>query len=663
MAMQTGENEQGLKKVIDMTRMISIAILIIHIYYFCYAAFREWHLTATLSDRLLGNISHTGLLSNFHKSKFISLAFLLLSLLGVKGKKDETANYKAALGSAFTGLLLYFISGLFLLLTGISTTGITVIYITVTGLGYILVLTGGSLLTRIIKVRLSSDVFNTDNETFPQEERLLTNEYSVNLPMQYQLKGKTRNGYLNYVNPRRSVLILGGPGSGKSAFIVENFIKQMIEKGYALLVIDWKYPDLSEVAYNHYLKYRHVYKIPPVFNAINFKDAASSAQCNPLAPDLMKDVLDAIQASRTIMLSINPIWANQQGQFFVESPINFLAAIFWFLKKYKNGKFCTLPHAIELAQLEYDKLFTILNTEPEISSLISAFISAYLSDIMETVENQIASARIPLGRLASPDIYYILSGMDFPMDINNPAAPKITCLGNDPVKADALAPIISLICDRAHKIINQKGKLKCGLIYEEFAQIRVPSIQTVVATGRGHDIVPVIVLQDYSQLKRVYTRDEAESIFNMAGNIISGQVSGETAKLLSERFPKIMQDRQSLSINSSDTSVSKSKQLDASIQPATIASLSAGEFVGIVADNPDQPIKLKAFHARIINDFEKVNKEKAAYLPIPAKQLPDKKVVIQQRYLKIKQEALAIYDDVMEELINDPAREYLIIKK
>ena len=308
------------------------------------------------------------------------------------------------------------------------------------------------------------------------------------------------------------------------------------------------------------------------------------------------------------------------------------------------------------------KIFTVLNSEPEVATLINPFISAYLADVMETVESQFASVKIPLGRLSSPQLYYILSGNDFTLDINNPKAPKIVCLGNDPVKADALAPIISLFCDRLNKIINQKGKYKCATIYDEFATLRATSVSKVIATGRSNDIICILALQDYSQLKQVYSREEAETIFNMAGNIISGQVSGETAKLLAERFPKTMQDRQSLSINSSDTSVSKSKQLENSIPASTISSLSAGEFVGITADNPDQIIELKAFHCRIQNDIAALKKERASYKPLPRKRKVDNKV-IQDNYKRIKDEAKLIADLVLEELLNDPLKEHLIVKK
>ena len=78
-----------------------------------------------------------------------------------------------------------------------------------------------------------------------------------------------------------------------------------------------------------------------------------------------------------------------------------------------------------------------------------------------------------------------------------------------------------------------------------------------------------------------------------------------------------MQDRQSVSVNRTDTSISHSKQLDSAIPASKIAALSSGEFVGLVADNPDEKIKLKMFHAEIINDADKLNEEVSLYKDIP----------------------------------------------
>ncbi|WP_205514291.1 conjugal transfer protein MobC [Longitalea arenae] len=661
MGAMTGENEMGLRKIIDLTRMISIVVLLIHFYYYCYGAFEQWDLTHTIGDRFLANIGRSGFFKHFNESKLVSLLFLAISLVGAKGRKNPKSNYRTSYVCIGCGLLVYFISGLVLSIKGLELTEVAQLYMVLTGTGYLLILTGGVTLSRIIKSKLSNEVFNRANETFPQEERLLTNPYSINLPAVYKLKGRTRKMWINYVNPRRGLLVLGSPGSGKSWYIIENAIRQLSDKSFAQFVFDFKYPELTNLTYNLYLKNKHKYPIEPKFFCVNFTRPIH--RLNPLYPDMLQDLVDAIEASKTMLLSINKTWASRQGEFFVESPINLLAAVIWFLKKFDGGKYCTLPHAIELLQLPYDKLFTVLNYEPEIETLINPFSNAYLNDVMETVDNQLASVKIPLGRLSSPSLYYILSGNDFTMDINNPKEPKIFCLGNDPLKADALAPVISLICDRLNKIINQPGRHKCATIYDEFATIRASSVLRVIGQGRSNDIICIIAVQDYSQLKQVYSREEAEAIFNMTGNIISGQVSGETAKLLSERFPKIMQDRQSMSINSSDTSISHSKQLEASIPPSTISSLSSGEFVGITADNPDQPIELKGFHSRIINDVPALAEEKAAFKPLPESEKANDPKEIQRVFFEIKQHVQDIAEVVMERMLNDPAKEHLVIKK
>jgi hypothetical protein len=661
MAMNTGENEQGLRKIIDLLRFISIFILLLHIYYYTYEGFASWNIRTNISDNLLRNLSKTGLFNFYLKSKLIALALLLLSLLGVKGRKDEQANYKTALAYFITGLIVYFISFLCLYLPYPSTT-ITIWYGSVNIAGYLLMLTGGSVIARVIKANFRGDVFNKLNQTFPQEERKLTNEYSFNFQAQYNLKGKVRSSWVSIVNPRRSVLIMGNPGSAKSWCFLEPMIRQQSAKAYAQFIYDFKYPDLTLIAYNHFLKNWRNYPVAPQWCGINWHNPEYSHRCNPIYAPMMLEMLDAVEAATSILLSMNKSWSGKQGDFWVESAKNLLAAVFWFLRKFADGIFCTIPHAIELLQLEYDKLFTILRTEKEVQTLLTPFISSFEKGVFETIDNQMASVRVPLGRLSSPLLYWILSGNDFTLDANNPLQPKIICLGNDPVKSEALAPILSLFCDRMNKIINRKGQYKIACNYDEFSSLRVSSIFQTVATGRGHDIVTVLVVQDANQLRTLYTKEEAEGLINMTGNFICGQVSGDSAKSAAERFPKIMQDRQSMSINSSDTSVSKSKQLDAAITPATISNLSSGEFCGVVADNPDQPIDLKAFHCKIIQDKKALDAEKAAYLPLPKVRTVTQATIL-QNYEQIKQDIQDIEQAVYEEILNDPAKQHLLVKK
>jgi len=657
--MSTGENEQGLRKILDLTRMMSVAILLLHFYYYCYGAFKGWEVRSDITDRLLQNIYHTGLFSNFHKSKLIALIVLGISLFGAKGRKDEKLGFKHAFAYILMGVILYFISFIIFDLE-ISINAAAISYMSVTATGFVLILTGGTLLSRIIYLKLSDNVFNSLNETFPQEERLLNNEYSINLPARYNLKGRLRKSWINIINPFRALLVLGSPGSGKSYFIIQHIIRQHIQKGFSMFVYDFKFDDLTKHAYNQYLKYRYSYPVSPEFYIIDFDKIFN--RCNPIHPATMADITDAAESSRTIMLGLNKEWIRKQGDFFVESPINFITALIWFLCNHKKGKYCTLAHVIELAQTEYSKLFSILRTDPQIEVLINPFVSAFLNDAMEQLEGQIASAKISLAKLASPQLYYVLSGNDFTLDINNPDEPKIVCMGNNPQKSATYGAVVSLYVTALTRMMNKKNLHKSSLIFDEFPTIYFNGIDNLVATARSNKVATTLAVQDSSQLKMHYGKEQAEVILNIVGNVISGQVSGDTAKQLSERFGKIMQDRESISINSRDTSISRSKQLEMAIPQSKISALSSGEFVGMVADNPDQKIKLKTFCAEILNDHDSLASEQALY-----KSLPQLSSVSQQEildnYLQIKKDVQAIIQNEMERILDTPELEDLIIRK
>ena len=658
--MGTGENEQAMRKILDMTRLISLLILCLHFYIECYGAFRNWHLVAPLADRILIYVVRTGLFSGFHRSKLIALGFLIIALIGVKGKKDEKMNMRTAITYLVPGTLLYFISYL-ALQTTLAAESMAIIYIALTTIGYLLILSGGTLLSRIIRDRLGGDIFNRDNETFPQEERLIENEYSVNLPAQYLLKGKFQRSYINFINMFRALLVIGSPGAGKSYFIIRHVITQHIRKGFAMFVYDFKMPDLAVIAYNTWLQNKDKYDGKSHFYTIDFDDLSRSNRCNPLEPSAMLDITDAIESARTILLGLNREWIKKQGDFFVESPINFLTAVIWYLRKFNNGEFCTLPHVIELMQVEYTKLFSILRTQKEIDVLINPFVSAFERDAVEQLEGQIASAKITMARISSPQLYYVLSGNDFTLDINDPENPKIVCMGNNPQKIQIYGAVLSLFTNRMLKIINQKDKRKCSLVFDEYPTLTMDIVPTI-ATGRGRLISTCLGIQDVSQVRKEYGKEQADVLMNIVGNIASGQVSGDTAKQLSERIGKIMQDRESLSINRTDTSISRSKQLEAAVPPSRIASLSSGEFVGMVADNPDCKIDLKAFHCEIINDHQALKAETDSYQEIPVIRKINTAVVM-RNYEEIKKDILHLVNTEMDRLMNDPALMHLIIKK
>jgi hypothetical protein len=605
-------------------------------------AFKQWGFTVEITDKIIANISRTGLFNNLLLPKLATLLCLVISLIGAKGKKDEKINVRSIVTYLVSGLVLYFISALCFYIQATSTL-VAITYIAITSIGYILILTGGVLLSRLIKENLNKDIFNDDNETFPQEERLLENEYSINLPAKYRLKDKVRDSWINFINPFRGMLVAGTPGAGKSYFVIRHIIDQHIKKGFSMFLYDFKYDDLSKIAYNKLLNYQKNYKVRPSFYVINFDDLNRTHRCNPLDPAGMEDITDATEASRTIMLGLNRDWIKKQGDFFVESPINFLTGIIWFLRRYENGKYCTLPHVIELMQADYDPLFAVLQQEEEIKVLINPFVSAFQNKAKEQLEGQIASAKIGLARLSSPQLYYVLSGNDFTLDVNNPLEPKIVCVGNNPQKIQTYGAVLSLYISRMIKLVNRKDQLKSSLVFDEFPTIYFNNMDSLIATARSNKVATTLAVQDFSQLKKDYGADQADVISGIVGNIISGQVTGSTAKKLSETFGKIMQDRTSLSINSSDTSISKSTQLEYAIPASKISSLSSGEFVGIVADNPDCKIKLKVFHSEIQNDHKAIAIEEQNYKAIPV----IKKVTetdIQENYLRIKADIENIFE-------------------
>ena len=379
--MQGEDDLRGLAKIMAFMRAVSILLVLMHLYWFCYGFFLERGWTLEVINKILGNFDRTaGLFSHSLYTKVFALVLLALSCLGTKGVKNERITWPKIYVALSIGFVLFFLNTLLLKLS--PAVG-TFLYILTISLGYIAFLMAGVWMSRLLRTNLMDDVFNNENESFQQETKLMENEYSVNLPTKFYYKGKWNNGWINIVNPFRASIVLGTPGSGKSYAIVNNYIKQQIEKGFSMYIYDFKFDDLSTIAYNHLLKHRDKYKVQPKFYVINFDDPRKSHRCNPLNPDFMTDISDAYEAAYTIMLNLNRSWIQKQGDFFVESPIILLAAIIWYLKIYENGKYCTFPHAIELLNKKYSDVFTILTSYPDLENYLSPFMDAMESFITE----------------------------------------------------------------------------------------------------------------------------------------------------------------------------------------------------------------------------------------------------------------------------------------
>jgi hypothetical protein len=641
---------------------VSLTLLCFHFYYYLYVAFKVWKLTYKILDRFAYNLQHAGLFHHFATSKEAALAAGAFICLGAKPSgQGGTGKVKRLLVSLAAGVAVYF-GSYFLLYLPEDISTLAILYIGVTATGYVWLLSACHSLAGHLAGKLSTDVFNRYNESFPQEERLITNPYSINIPARYRYKNQWRKSHINLVNIFRGTLVLGNPGSGKTLFFFRPALTQLIQKGFTLFVYDFKFDDLTRITYNTLKRAGKSYAVQPKFYVINFDDLAKSHRCNPLDPDNMEDVSDATESSRTILLSLNREWISRQGDFFVESAIAFVTANMWFLRKYEDGKYCTLPHLIELIQSDYSKLFSVLRSIDECSTLINAFVSAFLSDSMDQLEGQVASARIALSALASPQLYYILSANEFTLDINNPKAPKVVCMGNNPRKQQIYGAVLSLYTSRLVKLVNQRGQLPCGLVFDEFPTLYFSGMDSLLATGRSNKVAPILGVQDLSQLRKDYGRDQADSLFNIPGNVICGQVTGETARLMSERFGKILQPKQSVSTTSKDTSTSKSEQLESAVPASKIASLSSGQFVGMVADDPQQRIDLKGLNCEITLDYAAIQKEEAGYDDLPyVRILTD--TMVTDNYNRIKSDVTDIVNGRLEKMMKTPELKKLIVVK
>lgn len=661
---------RALGKIMDFLRAVSIILAIMNVYWYCYEAMHIWGVTIGVVDRILINFNRTGGL--FHSilyTKLFSLLLLALSCLGTKGVKAEKMSWNRIWTVLVVGSCLFFLNWWILLLP-ISNLGNATLYIFTMTAGYICLLMGGLWMSRLLKHNLMEDVFNNENESFMQETKLMVNEYSVNLPTRFYYKKKWNKGWINVVNPFRASMVLGTPGSGKSYAIVNNYIKQQIEKGFAMYIYDYKFPDLSEIAYNHLLHHLDAYKVKPQFYVINFDDPRKSHRCNPINPAFMTDISDAYESAYTIMLNLNRSWIQKQGDFFVESPIILLAAIIWFLKIYEKGKYCTFPHAIEFLNRPYAQIFPILTSYDELANYLSPFMDAWEGGAQDQLQGQIASAKIPLSRMISPALYWVMTGDDFSLDINNPKEPKVLVVGNNPDRQNIYSAALGLYNSRIVKLINKKKQLKSSVIIDELPTIYFRGLDNLIATARSNKVAVCLGFQDFSQLTRDYGDKESKVIQNTVGNVFSGQVVGETAKTLSERFEKVLQQRQSMTINRNDKSTSISTQMDSLIPASKISNLTQGIFVGAVSDNFDERIDQKIFHAEIVVDSVKVSAEMKAYQPIPVivefkneDGSDNLKETIEANYRKVKQEILTLVDSEIQRIKNTPALSHLIPDK
>lgn len=584
--------------------LFSIAILTVHVYYYEYAAFVRLGVRTGISDRIILSLRSDGVFSSYLKTKGVALALALGTCI-VRSGSGQKANWVRIGICSALGALLYLIPPLPM---------IQGLYGALTLSGYVLLCYSAAMTGR--HLLLNWDSLNDVNESFLQCETLIQTPDSINIPTLYQYQGKMRHGWINVVNPFRATMILGTPGSGKSFSVYNPFIEQMIRKGYTMFVYDYKYPDLTEVVYNELLLSRRSYPVEPEFLVINFNDPRYSLRCNPLHPRYLTDQAASAEVAEIIMKNVNPNTAEKEDFFSMSAKV-YVDCLIWFLRIYEDGRYCSFPHLIELMGMPYAVVLDILQQYRDIEVKIRPFANALLSGAQDQLQGQIASAQIPLNKFASPELYWVLSGDDFPLDINDPEHPKILCVGNNPDYQAIYGTTLALYTSRMFKLINHKGKLPCGVLLDELPTIFIKGLDNLIATARSNKVAIVLGAQDKSQLVRDYTQKEADVIFNTVGNLFAGQVNGRTAEELSKSFGREFRQQQSATSGSDSESTSTSYHQEEIMPMSRIETLSQGYFIGKVADNNDTRIERKLFCGEIQIDMKKYNEKKAVRRPLP----------------------------------------------
>ncbi|ALU28496.1 hypothetical protein AS202_20165 (plasmid) [Myroides odoratimimus] len=470
------------------------------------------------------------------------------------------------------------------------------------------------------KVRdLKKDRRQLIESQFDQERELIENEYSIHFHYRYSYLGDVKESVINIVNPFRSILVGGSPGSGKSFAILEEMVRQMIKKRFTGLFYDFKTPTLTKKFYNYYLWYRDLFAIPPKFFIINFDDPEYSHRCNPLSIDNLRTIADADESTRIIMLNINRTWIEKEGDFFTDSANVFTSMLLWYLKlmteKY-NYNVCSYPHLVALSTFESSELlFLILNEYGDLKNKMKPFSDALESGALEQLAGQVASAGIALAKATSKEMNYLLTGSDFSFDLNNPINPKILSIGNNIERQDVYSAALGLIISKTMQQLNKQNKLPSFVHLDEFPTVYVRGIENTIATGRSNKISTILGFQNFSQIEDEYGDKLAAKVTKGCGSRIMGQMLDDDAEKISKTIGKQKVLTRQYTYSASDTSETQQVSMDDIAPPSVISHFSQGTFCGLIADDFKDKEENKVFLGEIIVPLELKKHEEEVELP------------------------------------------------
>jgi len=450
-------------------------------------------------------------------------------------------------------------------------------------------------------------------------------ETSINIPYLFRYSKKINKGWVN-INPFRGTMVIGTPGSGKSFGIINPAIRQMIAKGFCLCIYDFKFPDLAQIAYYHYLLKKSKdsgYEYD--FHVINLNEVEKSKRVNPFKKEYIQTLAEAQEMAESMVSSLQKGGSSSGGgsdAFFTQSAINFLSSSIYFFATYEDGKYSDLPHILSFMNRSYKEIFDTLFTNEEIFSLLSPFKTAYENKAFDQLEGQVGTLKIFLSRLATKESFWVFSGDEVELKITNRENPSILILASDPGTQDINSALYSSVLNRTLRLINSKHNLPGGIIADEFPTIYIHKIDNVVATARSNKVAVLLGLQEIPQLRQFYKKEVADTISAIVGNILSGSARDKnTLEWLEKLFGKIKQKSYSQSISQQGTTTSINEKMDFMIPAGKIATLKTGEMVGMIAqgeENDTEEYKTSAMNGKINLDMKAIKEEENNYVKMPS---------------------------------------------
>ena len=584
-------------------------------------------------------IYHDG---NMVYSKVATFLLICITCVGTRNKKHlEFDARKQVLYPLVSGVLLIALSVWLFGLhwdTRLLTLSLnTWLYMLTSIVGVVLVHVALDNISKFLKEGLLKDRFNFENESFEQCEKEMQTPYSVNIPMRYYYRGHFRKGWVNIVNPFRGTWVVGTPGSGKTFSIIEPFIRQHSEKGFAMVVYDYKFPTLATKLYYHYQKNKKAGKLPKgcKFNIINFVDVEYSRRVNPIQLKYINNLAAASETAETLLESLQKGKKEGGGgsdQFFQTSAVNFLAACIYFFVNYGKepydengrmliaekvedrltkrkiptgrvfnaagqevqpaywlGKYSDMPHILSFLNESYQTIFEVLETDNEVAPLLGPFQTALKNKAMEQLEGMIGTLRVYTSRLATKESYWIFhkDGDDFDLKVSDPKSPSYLLIANDPEMESIIGALNALILNRLVTRVNtgQGKNIPVSIIVDELPTLYFHKIDRLIGTARSNKVSVALGFQELPQLEADYGKVGMQKIITTVGNVVSGSArSKETLEWLSsDIFGKVVQLKKGVTIDRDKTSINLNENMDSLVPASKISDMPTGWICGQTA--------------------------------------------------------------------------------